>query len=171
MLLDLFRWLELNLPGGVYLRESTYGFSVLVTVHVVALCIFLGLIVMMDLRLVGVANLRSPASEVQARLFPWQMVGFTIIVLSGVLLFWSQPLRYYGKTFLVQDGADGPRGGERRDHPHDHAPLGGRLGQPRRKNRRRRVARAWAGVLTFGRLLAYEWMTTGTWRNRRRRTC
>ena len=161
MLLDLFRWLELNLPGGVYLRESTYGFSVLVTVHVVALCIFLGLIVMMDLRLVGVANLRSPASEVQARLFPWQMVGFTIIVLSGVLLFWSQPLRYYGKTFfwwkmglMVLAGVNAGI-----IHTITHR------SEAAWDSRAARIAGAaslvlWAGVLTFGRLLAYEWMTT-----------
>ena len=91
MLLDLFRWLDVNLPGGAYLRESTYGFSVLLTVHVIALCIFLGLIVMMDLRLVGVAHLRSQTSEIQARLFPWQLVvAATIIVVSGLLLFWAQ---------------------------------------------------------------------------------
>ena len=98
MLLDIFRWLEVNLPGSAYLRESIYGFSILITIHVVAMCIFLGLIVMMDLRLVGIANLRSRAAEIQARLFPWQMVGFTIIVISGVMLLWAQPLRYYGKT-------------------------------------------------------------------------
>jgi hypothetical protein len=161
MLLDLFRWLELNLPGGVYLRESTYGFSVLITVHVVALGIFLGLIVMMDLRLVGVANLRSPASEVQARLFPWQMVGFTIIVLSGLLLFWSQPLRYYGKTFfwckmglMVLAGVNAGI-----IHTITHR------SEAAWDSRAARIAGAaslvlWAGVLTFGRLLAYEWMTT-----------
>ncbi len=161
MLLDLFRWMEINLPGSTYLRESTYGFSVLITVHVIALGIFLGLIVMMDLRLVGVANLRSRASEIQARLFPWQMVGFTIIVVSGVLLFWSQPLRYYGKIFfwwkmglMVLAGLNAAiihtithRSEAAWDRP------------------AARIAGAaslvlWAGVLTFGRLLAYEWMTT-----------
>ena len=50
-LLGYFRWMEANLPGGTYLRESTFGFSILLTVHVVAMCLFLGLIIMMDLRL------------------------------------------------------------------------------------------------------------------------
>ena len=34
-LLELFRWLDANLPGGAYLRESTFGFSILLTLHVV----------------------------------------------------------------------------------------------------------------------------------------
>ena len=62
--------MEVNLPGGAYLRESTFGFSILLTVHVVAMCWFFGLILMMDLRLVGVANLRTRASEISPRLLP-----------------------------------------------------------------------------------------------------
>jgi hypothetical protein len=161
MLLDLFRWMEVNLPGGPYIRESTYGFSILLTIHVVAMCIFLGLIVMMDLRLVGVANLRTRPSEIQARLFPWQMVGFAIIVFSGVLLVWAQPLRYYGKTFFWWKMGlmllAGVNAGiihaitRRSEAAWDSVPA--------------RLAGAvslllWAGVLTTGRLVAYEWMTT-----------
>jgi hypothetical protein len=161
MLLGVFRWMEVNLPGGPYLRESTYGFSALLTIHVVAMCIFLGLIVMMDLRLVGVANLRSRPAEIQARLFPWQMLGFAMIVVSGVLLVWAQPLRYYGKTFFWWKMGlmllAGVNAGiihaitRRSEAAWDSAPA--------------RLAGTaslllWAGVLTTGRLVAYEWMTT-----------
>ena len=161
MLLEVFRWMEVNLPGGTFLRESTYGFSTLLTIHVVAMAIFLGLIVMMDLRLVGVANLRSRASEIQARLFPWQMVGFTIIVVSGVMLVWAQPLRYYGKTFfwwkmglMVLAGANAGI-----IHAITHR------SEAAWDSTAARLAGAaslvlWAGVLAFGRLVAYEWMTT-----------
>ena len=45
--LPAFQWMEVNLPGGTYLRESTYGFSFLLTAHVVAMCWFFGLILMM----------------------------------------------------------------------------------------------------------------------------
>jgi hypothetical protein len=161
MLLDAFRWFEVNLPGSLYLRESTYGFSVLLTVHVVAMCIFLGLVVMMDLRLVGVAHLRSRAAEVQARLFPWEMVGFAIIVTSGVMMLWAQPLRYYGKTFFWWKMGlmllAGLNAGvihaitHRSEAAWDTAPA--------------RIAGTaslvlWTGVMTCGRLVSYEWMTT-----------
>ena len=33
--LPAFQWMEVNLPGGTYLRESTFGFSFLLTAHVV----------------------------------------------------------------------------------------------------------------------------------------
>ena len=45
-LLPAFQWMEVNLPGGPYLRESTFGFSILLTAHVVAMCWFFGLILM-----------------------------------------------------------------------------------------------------------------------------
>jgi hypothetical protein len=161
MLLDLFRWMEVNLPGGTYLRESTYGFSILLTIHVVAMCIFLGLIVMMDLRLVGVANLRTRASEIQARLFPWQMLGFAIIVISGLMLVWAQPLRYYGKTFFWWKMALMAIAGVNAGiiHAITHR------SEAAWDTSAARIAGAaslvlWAGVLTLGRLVAYEWMTT-----------
>jgi hypothetical protein len=161
MLVDLFRWMEVNLPGGTYLRESTYGFSVLLTVHVVAMCIFLGLIVMMDLRLVGVANLRSRASEIQARLFPWQMVGFAIIVISGLMLVWAQPLRYYGKTFFWWKMVLMAFAGVNAVIIH----MITHRSETAWESSAAKVAGAaslvlWAGVLTLGRLVAYEWMTT-----------
>jgi hypothetical protein len=161
MLLDLFRWMEVNLPGSAYLRESTYGFSALLTIHVVAMCIFLGLIVMMDLRLVGVANLRSRPSEIQARLFPWQMVGFTIIVISGVMLLWAQPLRYYGKTFFWWKMGLMALAGVNAAVIHSIT----HRSEAAWDGRAAKFAGAaslvlWAGVLTFGRLVAYEWMTT-----------
>ena len=161
MLLDLFRWMEVNLPGGAYLRESTYGFSALLTIHVVAMCIFLGLIVMMDLRLVGVANLRSRTSEIQARLFPWQMVGFAIIAVSGVMLMWAQPLRYYGKTFFWWKMGLMALAGVNAGliHAITHR---SEAAWDSRAAKLAGVASLvlWAGVLTFGRLVAYEWMTT-----------
>ena len=43
---------------------------------------------------------QTPVSEIQKRLFPWQIVGLVITSLSGFLLFYSQPTRYYGKALF-----------------------------------------------------------------------
>jgi hypothetical protein len=160
-LLEAFRWMEVNLPGGAYLRESTYGFSILLTVHVVFMCLFLGLIIMMDLRLVGLGNLRTPPAEIQKRLFPWQMLGFAGLVISGVLLFYSKPLYYYGKGFfwmkMVLMGLAGLNAGA--------IHLITRRGEGGWDSGAARAAGAmslilWASVLITGRLIAYEWWTT-----------
>ena len=99
MLRSLFELLEAQ-STSVALRESIYGYSILLTSHVVSMCLFAGLIVMMDLRLVGIGNPKTPFSQVQERLFPWQMVGFAISVITGLLLFYSQPMRFYGNFYF-----------------------------------------------------------------------
>src|SRR5262245_64919220 len=60
------------------LRESQYVWSLFEVAHVVSMCLFAGLIVMMDLRLLGVGNMQTPFSQLQKRLFPWQMLGMTM---------------------------------------------------------------------------------------------
>ena len=159
--LPAFQWMEVNLPGGAYLRESTYGFSFLLTAHVVAMCWFFGLILMMDLRLVGVANLRGRASEISPRLLPWQIVGFILMAVTGVMLVWAQPLRYFGKTFfwwkmglMVLAGINA-----------GIIRLITRRSEAASDSRAAKVAGAASivlsvAVLALGRLVAYDWMTT-----------
>jgi hypothetical protein len=161
LLLPAFQWMEVNLPGGTYLRESTYGFSFLLTAHVVAMCWFFGLILMMDLRLVGVANLRTRASEISPRLLPWQIVGFTLMTVTGMLLFWAQPLRYFGKTFFWWKMALMVLAGINAGIIH----LITRRSEAAWDSRAAKVAGAasivfWVAVLALGRLVAYDWMTT-----------
>jgi hypothetical protein len=54
----------------------------------------------MDLRLVGVAFAQTPLTQIQRRLFPWQMAWFALSAATGLLLFFVDPLRYYGNTFF-----------------------------------------------------------------------
>lgn len=160
-LLEAFRWLEANGPGGAYLRESTYGFSILLTVHVVSMCLFLGLIIMMDLRLVGLGNRSTPPAEIQKRLFPWQILGFAVVVVSGVLLFYSKPLYYYGKgyfwTKMVLMALAGVNAGVIHYVTHRG---GGAWESGAAKTAGAASLVLWASVLVTGRLIAYEWWTT-----------
>ena len=157
--IELFRWMDNNLPGTFWLRESTYGFTSLLTLHVVGICIFLGLIFMMDLRLVGVANRATRAATIQAKLFPWQMVGFAVIVLSGVGLFYAQPMTYYNKVwFWVKMGLivlAGVNAGV--IHLLTRTPEGWDSGLARMAGAFSLLL--WTGVLFSGRLVAYEWWT------------
>lgn len=97
MIRSLFEWAD-ALPSSILMRESLYAFPGLLTAHVVTLVMFAGLVAMMDLRLLGIAYRTTPFSEVQSRLFPWQMAAGALTVVAGTLLFYSQPLRYYGKV-------------------------------------------------------------------------
>jgi hypothetical protein len=70
------------------------------TAHVVSTVFFAGLVIMMDLRLVGVAFTQAPPAQIQRRLFPWQMAGFVPSIVTGLILFCVDPLRYYTNTLF-----------------------------------------------------------------------
>ncbi|MBM3812982.1 MAG: hypothetical protein FJW20_15280 [Acidimicrobiia bacterium] len=98
-LLPFFEWLE-NTAGSVAIRESILFYPLVETTHVLTLCLFLGMIALLDLRLLGAALRRVPVSEVAGRLLPVAFAGFALMVVSGLLLFYSGPLRAYQNIFF-----------------------------------------------------------------------
>ena len=98
-LLEFFEWLG-NTPWSVALLESIWVYPIVETTHVQTLCLFLGRIATLDLRLVGLTLRNVPVSEVAGRLLPWAFVGFALMVVSGVLLFYSHPVRAFENVFF-----------------------------------------------------------------------
>ena len=161
-LLPFFEWLE-STPGSVAIRESILLYPLVETTHVLTLCIFVGMTAMWDLRLLGLTMRRVPASQVVGRLRPWAVAGFVVMVISGVLLFYSGPVRASQNIFfqvkmamIVLAGLNAftfHKTVYRRVADWDHAtvtPL------------RARVAGfwslvLWAGVVVAGRMQAYNW--------------
>jgi hypothetical protein len=92
-------WLE-GLAWTTAIRESAWGYPLIETSHVASIVAFAGLVIMMDLRLVGLAFTHAPLAQIQRRLFPWQMAGLVPSAATGLLLFCIDPLRYYGNVFF-----------------------------------------------------------------------
>ena len=92
-------WLE-ALGWTTAIRESPWGYPLLETAHVASVVAFAGLVIMMDLRLVGLAFTHAPLTQIQRRLFPWQMAGLVPSTATGLLLCCIDPLRYYGNVFF-----------------------------------------------------------------------
>ena len=98
-LLGLCEWLA-STRGSIALHESLWVYPIVESVHVLALCIFLGLAVMLDLRLLGVTFRGARVSEVAERLLPWTAAGFAVMVVSGSLLFYAIPVRTFQNIFF-----------------------------------------------------------------------
>jgi len=98
-LLHFMEWLETT-PPSVAFHESIWSFPIVESVHVLGLCLFLGMAVLTDLRLLGIAFKRVPVSDLMSRLLPWTWVGAVIMVVSGCVLFLNTPVRYYTNIFL-----------------------------------------------------------------------
>src|SRR5256885_13059021 len=87
-------------PWSIVLHESLYGYPIVESVHVWALCLFVGLTIVLDRRLTGLTFRTVPVSEVVRRILPWQIGGFVVMVISGVLLFYAIPIRSYQNIFF-----------------------------------------------------------------------
>jgi hypothetical protein len=78
------------------IRESTWLFPTIETVHVLAVTLMVGSIVMVDLRLIGLAYRDRPLTELADDVLPWTWTSFTVAVLSGASLFSSAAVKYAG---------------------------------------------------------------------------
>lgn len=96
---QFFQWLG-DTHYSVAIRESTWTYPLVESVHVLGLCLFLGFAVIWDLRLLGRTLKRVPVSELAGRLMPWTLVGFAIMSASGALLFYSNPVRFSQNIFF-----------------------------------------------------------------------
>ena len=81
-LLSLCEWLA-NTSWSTAIHQSPWAYPAIESVHVLTLCLFLGTVVMLDLRLLGVALRRAPVSDVIEQLFPWTVAGLVVMVISG----------------------------------------------------------------------------------------
>jgi len=97
--LGLMEWLAAT-PWSVALHESLYMYPLIESTHVLALTLFVGLAIMLDLRLLGLTMRRVPVSELIARVLPWTTVGFAVMMTTGLLLFYAIPVRNYQNIFF-----------------------------------------------------------------------
>jgi hypothetical protein len=99
-ILSFLQWLQAT-PFSTGIRESTWWYPIIESVHVLSLCLFLGIAVFWDLRLLYMGFRRVPVSDLQSRLMtPWVMIGFALMAISGILLFAEEPVRFYGNIFF-----------------------------------------------------------------------
>ena len=97
--LQVCEWLEMT-PAGVLVRESLWGFPIVVAIHILGLTMSVGALVWFDLRLLGVSMRRIPVSEVYRRLMPWMLSAFIVMFMSGALLFVGFATKAYGNLYF-----------------------------------------------------------------------
>ena len=90
--LQFCQWLG-NTSFSATIRESTWYYPIIESVHVLGLTLFVGLLLLWDLRLIGITLRRVSVSEVWARLIPWISLG--AVILTGVPLLASLAFSKY----------------------------------------------------------------------------
>src|SRR5438105_10518246 len=93
-LLPMFKWFDASWIGGV-VRDSRWVFPAIEAVHIVALALLFGAILMLNLRLLGVTLTHKPAAKLAREFAPWILCSLLIILTTGFLLFASEALKAY----------------------------------------------------------------------------
>lgn len=156
-------WLG-NTPWSTALLESFYMWPLVESSHVLSLGLFVGTTVMMDLRLLGITFRRVPASSFTEQLLPWTRIGFAVMVITGLLLFYSNPLRYYHDVFfrfkVVVLALAGLNVWLFHSRVHRRVEEWDREEPPRAARAAAAVSIVcWTLVVVAGRMIAYEWFS------------
>jgi hypothetical protein len=102
MLLAFFKWCEASWLGKS-ISGSVYMFPVIEAVHLLALAVIGGAVLIVDMRLVGLGLRETPTSQVARDAEPWLIWSLIVMLVTGFMLMTSEAMRcYYNGAFWLK---------------------------------------------------------------------
>jgi hypothetical protein len=98
-LLPLFEWME-GSALSTFLGQSEYLSAMLGVVHLLALVVFAGSILVVDLRLIGAGITSHPVSRLARDAHPWLIGSFLLLTITGVPQVVSLAMKQYYSPFF-----------------------------------------------------------------------
>src|SRR5579872_2816843 len=92
-----FLWTE-NTWLGHTIRESKWTFSITEVVHLLGLTMLLGTVLVMAMRLFGLALKSKSVAEVARGFAPWSAAALVMVLTTGFLLFVSEATKCWGNV-------------------------------------------------------------------------
>ena len=89
-----FKWLNDTSLSKV-INDSKWLFPAIEGVHIAALALLFGTILVVNLRLMGVIMRDRPLLRLSRELEPWTLCSLVVILITGVLLFISEAIRSF----------------------------------------------------------------------------
>ena len=96
-LMPIFKWFD-GSAMGAWVRDSRWIFPAIEAVHIVALALLFGALLVLNLRLLGLGLTYKPVARLARELAPWIFVSLVIILSSGILLFASEAMKAYASV-------------------------------------------------------------------------
>ena len=100
MLLPFFQWCETVWLGRVVV-ESLWLFPVIEAVHLLALSVLGGAVLIVDLRMLGWTSNKFAVTAVAKDTLPWTWGAFVLAAITGTLLFVSKASSYVGNPYFL----------------------------------------------------------------------
>jgi hypothetical protein len=102
MLLPFFEWCERTAVGEA-VRQSTWLFPGIESIHLIAMVVIAAAVLVVDMRLFGVGLRDQPVRRLARDVQPWLVASLAVMLASGVLLFLSEAIKcYYSFAFWVK---------------------------------------------------------------------
>ena len=162
VLLRFAEWLDTH-AWSSGLHESYYMYNWVESTHVLTLMIFLGMLFVIDLRMLGLTMTNVSASRIAARLNVPMMIGFAIMIITGFLLYYAVPVRttqsiWFRVKFVLLIAAGINAWLFHREMNESVSTWDNEPVAPKRLRYAAGLSLAlWVGVVTTGRLIAYDW--------------
>jgi hypothetical protein len=101
-LLPMVDWIASS-PLSHPISQSTWMFAVIESIHLLALSVIGGAVLIVDLRLLGFGLRTRTLEEVARDAQPWFICSWSVMIVTGLLLFVSEPQKlYYSTPFEVK---------------------------------------------------------------------
>ncbi|MSV35646.1 MAG: hypothetical protein EXQ47_08630 [Bryobacterales bacterium] len=97
---EFFHWLQ-SMALATFLRESGLTYPIIMSTHLAGIGLFGGLILMTDLRLLGLVLRSSTITEVVTQFRVWKRLGIVVVAGCGVLLAWSKAEQYSTNPYFL----------------------------------------------------------------------
>jgi hypothetical protein len=81
-------------PSTNPLNNNEWAFPLLEIIHIAGFTLSIGTIALVDFRMLGLAMMRQPPSAVAKDMEIWTIVGLAIMLITGPLIFSSDPNMY-----------------------------------------------------------------------------
>jgi hypothetical protein len=100
--MSLFEWCQWlqHTRFATAISESDWLFPLIEGSHILALPLSVGMIVILDLRLLGIAFCDEAGTRLVLNLLRWAKIGFAVMFLTGGLLFITQAGKAYDNAFF-----------------------------------------------------------------------
>jgi putative copper export protein len=104
MLLPFFKWLG-DAPASLFIRDSVWIYAIDQCLHLVALAVFAGAVLIVDLRLLGGGLKDRPIAQVARDAQPWLVWALVGLVVTGIPQLMSNAIKeYYSIIFWIKMG-------------------------------------------------------------------
>jgi len=98
-LLPFFQWMG-TIPLSAYFLSHTWAAPIAQVIHLVAVAVFIGALVVVDMRLLGRGLTARPLADIARDAQPWLIGAFLVLLITGTPSLTSTALKQYYSPFF-----------------------------------------------------------------------